>query len=110
ASFSGARYFVIFIDDFSRMIFGYVLKSKNEVFEKFQLFKAYAENQTGQKIKCLRSDNGTEYVNQAFKDYLSHCGIKHQTTVRYSPEQNGVSERCNRTIVEKARTLLQEAG
>lgn len=109
-SFGGAKYFLTFIDDFSRKTFVYFLKSKVEVFEQFLLFKALVENQTGKKIKVFRSDNGTEYVNANFQKFLKENGIVHHTTIPYSPAQNGVSERANRTIMEKARCMLQDAG
>jgi transposase InsO family protein len=105
-SFGGARYFLTFIDDKTRKTFVYFLKSKNEVFKKFQEFKVFAENQIGKRIKALRSDNGGEYISHAFDKYLKSNGIRHQTTIAYTPEQNGVAERANRTIVERARSML----
>lgn len=72
------------------------MKEKTEVFKKFKEFKAYAENQTGKKIKILRTDNGTEYVNKMMDDFLAANGIHHQLTVDYTPEQNGVAERSNK--------------
>lgn len=107
-SWSGARYVLTFIDDCTRKIFIYFLKAKSEVYEKFKEFQIMVENQTECRIKTLRSDNGTEYVNNKFQQYLKSKGIIHQTTVPYTPEQNGVAERTNRSIVEKARCLLQE--
>jgi transposase InsO family protein len=109
-SWGGNRYFLIFVDDFSRKVFGYAIKSKTEVFAKFKAFKAFAENQTGKKIKKLRSDNGTEYTNTEFQIFLKQSGIQHQTSVPYTPQQNGVAERTIRTIVEKARCMLFDAG
>lgn len=77
----------------------------------FKEFKAFSENQSGQKLKILRTDNGTaEYINHEMSIELKKCGILHQTTVPYTPEQNGISERVNRTIVEKARCMLNDAG
>jgi len=58
----------------------------------------------------VRTDNGKEYVNQARKEFMSTNGIRHQTTLAYTPEQNGVAERCNRTIMEKARTMIKAAN
>lgn len=84
------------------------MKSKTEILAKFIQFKAFVENQTGLKLKALRSDNGTEYVNENFQNYLAEQGIKHETTVLYSPQQNGIAERTNRSIIEKTRCLLQE--
>lgn len=109
-SVSNNLYFLTFIDDLTRKTFVYLLKHKSEVFDKFMEFKAFAENQTGKKIRILRSDNGNEYVNKRMDDYLKQNGIQHQLTVEYTPEQNGVAERANRTICEKARTMLQESG
>uniref|UniRef100_A0A0K8UZ07 Retrovirus-related Pol polyprotein from transposon TNT 1-94 n=1 Tax=Bactrocera latifrons TaxID=174628 RepID=A0A0K8UZ07_BACLA len=91
------------------MIFVYCIKQKSEVFEKFKTFKNLVENQTKKKIKKLRSDNGTEYTNNKFSEFLNECGIKRQLTVPYTPQQNGVAERVNRTIVEMARSLLVHA-
>jgi transposase InsO family protein len=97
-------------DDFSRKTFGYLLKSKDEVKTKFKEFKLLVENETNKKIKTLRIDNGTEYVNRVFQNWLKENGIKDQTTVPYSPEHNGVAERVKWTVVEKARSMLQDAG
>lgn len=110
SSFSGAKYLVTFIDDYTRMTFGYFIKSKDEVFSAFKTFKSLVENQTDLKIKMLRTDNGREYINKNFQMFLQQCGIKHQTTVPYSPQQNGVAERANRTIMEAGRCMLQDAG
>ncbi|XP_063392606.1 uncharacterized protein LOC134678087 [Cydia fagiglandana] len=73
-------------------------------------FKEFAENQSGKKLKILRTDNGTEFVNKQMDNYLKKFGIQHQLTVDYTPEQNGVAERANRTICEKARSMLHDSG
>lgn len=109
-SLGGSKYFVVFEDDFSRMAFVYFIKSKDEVFCCFKQFKSMAENQTNQKIKVLRSDNGGEFCSREFEGFLKSSGIIHQKTNAYTPEQNGVSERLNRTIVEKAKCLLFDGG
>jgi len=108
-SIGGAKYFFTLIDDYSKRIFIYTLESKNQVPEMFRNFKKLVENQTGRRIRILRTDNGKEYVKTRMINLLKEEGIKHQTTVPYSPEQNGVAERYNRMIVEKARCLLFEA-
>jgi transposase InsO family protein len=110
SSFSGSRYLLTFIDDHTRMTFGYFIKSKDEVLSVFKTFKNLVENQTNLKVKILRSDNGREYVNKQFQIFLQEHGIQHQTTVPYSPQQNGVAERANRTIMEAGRCMLQDAG
>lgn len=108
-SIGGSKYYIEFQDDYSRMSFVYFLKAKSEVLEKFKEFQRLTENQTGRKIKVLRSDNGGEYMSTLFKRYLSDHGIIHQTTNPYTPEQNGRSERLNRTLIEKPRCLLFQA-
>lgn len=108
-SIGGSQYFLLFVDDFSRMNFIYFLKQKNEVYKKFKEFKAIVENQQNRKIKILRTDNGGEFCNGEMDNYLKKEGIIHQKTTAYTPEQNGVCERANRTVVEKGRCLLFDA-
>ena len=105
-SIGGARYFVTFIDDLSRKVWVYMLKSKGECFERFKEFKALVETQSQEKIKVLRFDNGREYMSKAFQGFLKHHGIEKQTSTPYTPQQNGVAERANRTIVEMARSMI----
>ena len=109
-SYNGSRYFLLFIDDFSRYCWVYFLKNKSEVFSMFHKFKIVVENQSGQMIKILRSDNGAEYISSQFKSFLQKAGIHHQLTVTYTPQQNGVSERKNRSVMNMARCLLFEKG
>ena len=85
------------------------LKSKDEVVCKFKEFTALVERQTGKKLKILRSDNGKEYVCAEMKKFMREKGIKHQLTVQYTPEQNGIAERCNRSLCTKARSMLEDA-
>lgn len=108
-SLGGSRYFVTFIDDKSRRIFVYFLKYKSEVFDKFMIFKNQAERQTGKKIKSLRTDNGTEFINNSFNSLLEAEGIIRQLSTPYTPQQNGVAERANRTLVEMARSMMVHA-
>ncbi|EOY17849.1 Copia-like retrotransposable element, putative [Theobroma cacao] len=105
-SLNGSKYFVIFIDDMSRMTWIYFIQHKSEVFSVFQKFKAKVENESGCRIKKLRTDNGGEYTSSEFISYLENEGIHHQLTAPYCPEQNGVSERKNRTIIEMSRCFL----
>ncbi|KAK1413456.1 hypothetical protein QVD17_35229 [Tagetes erecta] len=105
-SISGLRYMVTFIDDFSRYTWVEFMKEKSEVFEKFKLFKLEAERMTGYKIKCLRSDNGGEYLARAFDTYLKENKIRRQLTCANTPQQNGVSERKNRHLGETCRSIM----
>ena len=108
-SLSGCEYFWTIIDDKTRYTWIYVLKHKDEVFARFLEWKALVENSTGRKLKALRTDNGGEYASKEFETYLKQNGIRHERTVPKTPEQNGVAERMNRTIVETARCMLAEA-
>ncbi|GJV57570.1 putative RNA-directed DNA polymerase [Tanacetum coccineum] len=102
----GASYFLTFTDDFSRYGYVYLLKHKHEVFETFKVFKAEVELQLGKKIKALRSDRGGEYLSQEFKDYLGKNGIVQHLTSPYTPQENGVSERKNRTLLDMVRSMF----
>ena len=109
ASIGGSRYFVTFIDDFSRFTWVYFLKSKSQVFDCFKEFVNMAETSTGGKVKILRSDNGGEYKSKSMSEFRKSRGIVHELTVPYTPEQNGVAERMNRTLVESARSMMSHA-
>ncbi|CAL5417495.1 unnamed protein product [Camellia sinensis] len=108
-SLGGRKYFLTFIDDASRKVWVYVLKTKAEVFQHFQTFHAMVERETGKKLKCLRTDNGGEYTSKEFKAYCATHGIRHEKTVPGTPQHNGIAERMNRTIVEKVRCMLKMA-
>lgn len=109
-SAGGARYIITFIDDKSRWCEVRFLKQKSEASNAFRDFKAMVENQKERKIKCLQSDNGTEYLNKESEEYLKRHGILRRLTIPYNPEQNGVAERKNRTLLEMARCLLIQSN
>ena len=108
SSLENQRYFLIIIYDFSRMTWVYFLKEKSEAFATFKKFKALVEKQKGCSIKTIHSDRGGEYTSREFEEYCKNEGIQKQLTARYTPQQNGASERRNRTIVEMARTMMNE--
>ncbi|KAL4304503.1 hypothetical protein GQ457_10G014750 [Hibiscus cannabinus] len=110
SSLGGSMYYVTFIDDFSKKVWVYFLKQKSEVFAKFKQWKAQVENQTGRKIKYLRSDNGTEYTDSQFQRFCEDHGIQRHFTTRKTPQQNGVAERMNRSLNERARCLRLNSG
>ena len=87
----GKSYFMMIIDDFSRLTWVAFLKYKSEAFEKFKIFKALAENQTGCKLKCIRSYKGGEFTDDNFADQCNECGIKKLFTIAGTPQQNGVA-------------------
>ncbi|GKD35608.1 gag-pol polyprotein [Tanacetum coccineum] len=109
-SLGGAKYFVSFIDDYSRRCWVYPIKKKSDVFEVFKVYKARVELDSGKKIKCLRTDNGGEYTGDEFDTFCRQEGIKRQFTTTYTPQQNGVAERMNRTLLERARAMLATAS
>ena len=101
-SYGGSRYVLTFIDDYSQFCWLYFLKLKSEVFEQLKIWKALVENQSGHKIKILRNDNGKEYVNKNLHHLYEECGIQMQHSTPYTPQQNGVAERKNRSLKEMA--------
>ena len=103
------RYFVLFTDDYSRCCQVYFMRHKSEVLHKFKEFEALATNESGLSISTLRTDNGGEYVSKEFEEFLKSKGIRHELTVPYSPAQNGVAERLNRTLMESARAMIRFA-
>ncbi|KAK1684333.1 hypothetical protein QYE76_045181 [Lolium multiflorum] len=105
-SLSGERWYVTFIDGFSRCTWLYLLKQKSDVLSAFKNFHSLVCNQYNANVKIFRSDNGTEYVNSDFNNFLSSRGIIHQTTCVNTAEQNGVAERKNRHLLEVARSLM----
>ncbi|KAH9670687.1 retrovirus-related pol polyprotein from transposon TNT 1-94-like protein [Citrus sinensis] len=110
ASIGGSHYFVTFVDDFSRRVWVYTIQAKDEVLEIFVKWKKLVETQTGRKIKVLRSDNGGEYTSDPFLQVCQNEGIKRHFIVRHTPQQNGVAEHMNRTLLEKVRCMLSNAG
>ncbi|KAJ4715305.1 Retrovirus-related Pol polyprotein from transposon TNT 1-94 [Melia azedarach] len=108
-SLGGHRYFVSMIDDFSRMTWVFIMKHKSEAFKNFRHWKALVENQTGKKIKRLRTDNGLEFCWYEFDEFYKNEGIARHHTVRDTPQHNGVAERMNQTLLERARCMLSNA-
>ncbi|KAH9762289.1 hypothetical protein KPL70_000762 [Citrus sinensis] len=105
-SLSGGRYFMSVIDDFSRKVWIHILKTKDQALEKFKIWKTLVETQSGFKVKCLRTDNGLEFCNKEFEQCCQEWGVRRHKTVRFTPQQNGLAERMNRTLIDKTRCLL----
>nr|GEZ55628.1 hypothetical protein [Tanacetum cinerariifolium] len=103
----GASNFVTFIDNFSRYGYVYLLKHKHEVFETFKVFQKELENQLGKTIKSLRSNRGGEYTCQEFLDHLKEHGIITHRTPPNAPQNNGLLERRNRTLLDMRDTLTK---
>ena len=109
-SLGGKGYFVTFTDDYSRFVWVRFIRYKSEVFQKFRDLVKELEKGTGRKLKALRSDRGGEFLSNEFQQYMKRRGIRHQLTTADSPQQNGVAERMNRTLTEKARTMIAAAN
>ena len=101
------EYFVLFIDDFTKMTWIYFIRYKSQVFEEFKIFKKLAEVKSGCKLKAIRSDNGMEYNSKEFKHFCEMEGIEPQLTIAYTPKQNGTAEKKNRSVVEMVRCIYQ---
>jgi len=97
-----------FIDDYSRKTWFYFLHAKSETFSAFKSFKAHVEKEANASIICLRTDRGGEFTSEEFANYYTHQGISRQKTTTYTPQQNGVAERKNRTILNAVRAVLHE--
>nr|AAT01387.1 putative polyprotein [Oryza sativa Japonica Group]AAT44170.1 putative polyprotein [Oryza sativa Japonica Group] len=108
-SLGGARYMLTIIDDYSRKVWPYFLKHKDDTFAAFKEWKVMIKRQTEKEVKVLRTDNGGGFCSDAFDDYCRKEGIVMHHTIPYTPQQNGVAERMNRTIISKARCMLSNA-
>jgi hypothetical protein len=110
SSLGGSHYYVTFIDDATRKPWVYCIRQKYGVFGTFKKSKVLVENETIKFLKCLRLDNGREYCNKEFDDYCSYHGIRREKTVPRTQQENGVSERMNKTIMECARSMRLHAS
>nr|GFA01256.1 retrovirus-related Pol polyprotein from transposon TNT 1-94 [Tanacetum cinerariifolium] len=109
ASINGKRYVLVIVDDYSRYTWTYFLRSKDETPEVLIDFLRLVQRGLQAQVRVVRTDKGTKFLNQTLHAYFAAEGIQHQTTVARTPEQNGVVERQNRTLVEAARTMLSAA-
>ncbi|KAD4179958.1 hypothetical protein E3N88_28549 [Mikania micrantha] len=100
------RNILLIVDDHSQFMWPYMLKTKDEALEKFKIFKARVENQYGKKIKVLRTDWGGEFTSKDFNTFCEHSWITRQLTAPYTPQQNGIVERRNRTVMSTTRSIL----
>ena len=105
----GKKYFITFIDDCTRYCYVYLLNSKDKAIDAFKQYKIEVENQLNKKIKMIRSDRDGEY-EFPFQEICLENGIIHQMTALYTPQQNGVAERKNRTLKEMMNALLLSSG
>ena len=106
SSLCNKKYFITFVDDFTRFTTVYFLESKHQAFKAFQNYHAAVTNLHCLSIKALQSDNGGEFVNERFNKFCSSLGIERRLATPYSPQSNGIAERMNRTLLELTRSFL----
>src|SRR5262249_26126395 len=106
----GKRYFITFIDDYSKFCTLYLIRTKDEALSRLMAFKALAENQTGKDLKRLRSNRGGEYTSNVVHKFCEQNGIIHELIAPYSPESNGVAERKNRTLLDMVNSMICSSG
>ena len=100
------KYIMYFIDDYTRMCWVYLLKDKLQDFETLKKIHVWIQNEAQTKIDILHNDNGGEYTSNYFEGYLHQYGKKHQTIVPYNPQQNGVVERMNKTLLNMIHLVM----
>ena len=105
----GAQNFITFIDDFTRFGHVYLISHRSKALDCFKRYSTLVENQLNTKIKCLRTNRGREYLSNLFKAYCDEKGIARQLTIPYTPQQNGVAERRNRTLLDMVRSMMVQA-
>lgn len=108
--FQRDRYFMLIIDNYSRMMWVTFLREKSYAFEKFKIYKAKVETKTRLKIKCLRLDHGGEFISGVFNKFCKKHGIRRQFSAPWITQENGVVERKNKTISDAARTMMMETS
>ncbi|GJZ97810.1 retrovirus-related pol polyprotein from transposon TNT 1-94 [Tanacetum coccineum] len=106
ASVNGKKYILVVIDDYSRFTWVKCLRSKYEALDFIIKFLKMIQVRLKVPVRRIRTDNGTEFVNQTLREYYEKVGISHETSVARSPHQNGVVERQNHTLIEVGRTML----
>ncbi|GJX90542.1 retrovirus-related pol polyprotein from transposon TNT 1-94 [Tanacetum coccineum] len=106
ASINGKKYILVIVDDYSRYTWTLFLRSKDETPEVLKDFLTMIQRNLQAQVITVRTDRGTEFLNKTLHAYFKEEGIEHQTSTPRTPEQNGVVERRNRTLVEAARTML----
>jgi transposase InsO family protein len=105
-SIGGSKYCLVIVDDYSRFTWVFFLQDKSQTQETLKGFLRRAQNEFGLRIKKIRSDNGTEFKNSQIEGFLEDEGIKHEFSSPYTPQQNGVVERKNRTLLDMGGPCL----
>ncbi|GKE44970.1 retrovirus-related pol polyprotein from transposon TNT 1-94 [Tanacetum coccineum] len=103
------KYILVIVDDYSQYIWVKFLRSKDEALDFIIKFLKMIQVRLKTPVRRIRTDNGTEFVNQTLREYYEKVGISHETSVARSPHQNGVVKRRNCMLIEAARTMLINA-
>ena len=103
---SGHRYYIIFIDDFSRVSWVYLLKDRSHIYNVLKTFITEIKNQFDVTPKCLYTDNALEFVQSKVESYYASLGIIHQTTCPHTSQQNGVAEHEHKHILDVTCTIM----
>ena len=106
-SLGGKSYGLVIIDDFTRFTWVRVLRAKSDAFSEFKIFSVWIQRKTGNLIRTIHSDHGSEFENFDFREMCEELGIEHNFSAPRTPQQNGVAERKNRTLIEAARSILK---
>jgi hypothetical protein len=107
-SIGGSKYCLVIVDDYSRFTWVFFLQEKSQTQETLKRFLRRAQNEFGLRIKKIRSDNGTDFKNSQIEGFLEEEGIEHEFSSPHTPQQNSVVESKNRTLLDMARTMLDE--
>ena len=107
---TGERFFVTIVDEATHYVIALAVKTKDAISSAVRDLLIFWQRQLNRSVKCIRTDRGTEFLNSTLKGFCTQEGIKFETSAAYTPQQNGVAERMNRTIKEKARTLMLHAA
>ncbi|KAK2398342.1 putative mitochondrial protein [Trifolium repens] len=107
-SLGGSKYFITFVDEFTRMMWLFTIKFKSEALAVFKNLKVLIEKESEKSIKILRTDGGGEYTSNEFEDFCRSQGISHEVTAPYTPQHNGLAERRNRTLLNMARSMIKQ--
>jgi transposase InsO family protein len=107
-SIGGNKYGLVIVDDFSHFTWVFFLQDKSEAKGIVKKFIRRVQNDFELKVKNIRSDNGSEFRNNQVEEFLDEEGIKHELSAPYTPQQNGIIERKNRTLIKAARTMLDK--
>ena len=105
-TYNNKEYFITFIDDYSKFAYVYLISAKSETFDYFRKYRMEVERQLGRNVKVLRTDRGGKNNSNECESYCQEHGIRRYMAMPYTPQQNGIAERKNRTLMNVVRCML----